>query len=664
MSIIPATMRALQQTSLEGPESLRLVNDAPVPSPGQGQVLIRVIAAGVNFLDISQSRGMSAGGPQPPYLAGIEGAGEVVALGHGASGVKVGAHVIGVGIGGGAFAEYMVLPAAGAVPVPAGWADEQALGMVVSWPTALAALKPLGLVEAGQTVLIHAAAGGTGQAAVKMAKHYGARVIAVASPEKHQVVWALGADHVLDSRGSDIAAEVLQPTGGAGVDLVLESVGGDTLETSMAAARRVTGRVVVYGLAGGEAALTNWDLVYKHQIHLIGLNIGILIQSAPQIFGEVMGEMFRLIAAGVLSPGQPALYELAEGPKALAKLEREPPSASSPSCRPQSRFRPRTQLQYDRDRPRQDRIGDRSQPRYRQSPGRRSLARGAKHVYAGTRQLLTHTDRRVTPLMLDVTNAAQIQAAADQVEALDILINNAGIMLPDHPFDPAVLERHLTVNLFGSNTVTQAFLPALISSRGAVVNMLSCVALAPLPTFTSYSISKSAAFSLTKTLRAAHAEQGVTFHAVLAGPIDTDMTRQLEIPKTSPTSAARAIFDAFENGEEDIFPDPATAPLAPAWAAGVAKLLEHQFALLRRLKQSIAAKPQRPLSNSTGHVRRISSCGATACTRPFLDSGRGRNQQRLRPAICHLKQPANDSSKPRRAAYAVTPNAVPQAATI
>lgn len=320
----PDTMRALQQTSLEGPKDLRLITDAPVPSPGPGEVLIRVVAAGVNFVDISHAQGSFAGGPQPPYLAGIEGVGEVVAVGEGVTDLESGAHVIGVGIGGGAFAEYMVLPAVAAVPVPDGWADEQALGLVVSWPTALAALKPLGGVTAGQTVLIHAAAGGTGQAAVKMAKHYGAEVIATASPEKHDAVLALGADHVLDSRSTDLTAEVLGLTGDpgdAGADLVLESIGGSTLDASLAATKRVTGRVVVYGLAGGEAAISNWDLVYKHQVHVIGLNIGILIQAAPQIFGEVMGEMFGLIAAGVLGPAQPTVYELADGPEALTKLE-------------------------------------------------------------------------------------------------------------------------------------------------------------------------------------------------------------------------------------------------------------------------------------------------------------------------------------------------------
>jgi NADPH:quinone reductase len=318
---VPATMRALQQTSLNGPQDLRLVTDAPVPSPAPGEVLIRVAAAGVNFVDISQARGTFAGGPRPPYLAGIEGAGEVTVVGEGVTGLEPGAHVIGVAMAGGAFAEYMALPAAAVVPVPAGWADAQALGLVVNWPTALAALKPLGGIAAGQTVLIHAAAGGTGQAAVRMAKHYGATVIATASPGKHEVVRALGADHVIDSHSADLVADVLQRTGGAGVDLVLESVGGATLAASMAATKRVTGRVVVYGLAGGEAPITNWELVYKHQIHVIGLNIGILIQAAPHIFGEVMGEMFGLLAAGALGPGQPTIYELADGPKALAELE-------------------------------------------------------------------------------------------------------------------------------------------------------------------------------------------------------------------------------------------------------------------------------------------------------------------------------------------------------
>ncbi|MGI5243973.1 NADPH:quinone oxidoreductase family protein [Dactylosporangium sp. CA-139066] len=313
-------MRALQQTSLNGPQDLRLVTDAPVPVAGPGEVLVRVTAAGVNFGDILQSRGAFPGGPRPPYVAGFEAAGEIVAVGEHVTGLRPGVHVVGAGIGGGAFAEYMVLPAVAAVPVPEGWADEQALGLVVAWPTALAALRPLGRIAAGETVLIHAAAGGTGRAAVRMAKHYGATVLAAASAGKHETVRALGADHVLDSRSPAIADEVRELTGGAGVDLVLESAGGATFEAGLASAKRVTGRVVVYGTAGGDAAISNWDLVYRHQIHLIGLNIGMLIQAAPHVFGEVMGELFALIGAGVLTPEPPTVYDLADGARALTDM--------------------------------------------------------------------------------------------------------------------------------------------------------------------------------------------------------------------------------------------------------------------------------------------------------------------------------------------------------
>jgi NADPH:quinone reductase len=316
---LPPTMRALRQTSLDGPRDLLLVTDAPVPAPGPGEVLIRVAAAGVNFADISQAYGLFRNGPRPPYLAGFEAAGEVVAVGAEVTGPRLGARV--VGVGNGAFAEYMVLAAAAAVPVPPGWTEQQALGLVVNWPTALAALGPLGGLTAGQTVLIHAAAGATGQAAVTVAKHRGATVIAAASPGKHGTVLALGADHVLDSRGGDLAGQVLRLTGGAGVDLVLESAGGATFGASLAAAKRVTGRVVVYGVAGGDASVTNWDLVYEQQVHVIGFNLGVLIRAAPHVFGQVVGEMSALIGAGVLTPARPTAYELADGPKALAELE-------------------------------------------------------------------------------------------------------------------------------------------------------------------------------------------------------------------------------------------------------------------------------------------------------------------------------------------------------
>lgn len=211
-----------------------------------------------------------------------------------------------------------------------------------------------------------------------------------------------------------------------------------------------------------------------------------------------------------------------------------------------------------------------------------ALARGASRVYAGTRQPLAHPDERVTPLNLDITDAAQIQSAAGQVASLDMLINNAGIARPDDLTDPAALERHLAVNLFGTCAMTRAFLPALIRSRGAIVNILSVNALAPLPLIIpAYSVSKAAAFSLTQSLRALLAGHGVKVHAVLPGPVDTDMTRGFTIPgKASPESVARAIFNAIDNGEEDIFPDPTSAPMADGWRTSAAKALERQLAQL------------------------------------------------------------------------------------
>ena len=207
-----------------------------------------------------------------------------------------------------------------------------------------------------------------------------------------------------------------------------------------------------------------------------------------------------------------------------------------------------------------------------------ALRRGAKRVYAGTRQPLAHFDGRVTPLTLDVTNAAQIQAAADQVGSLDVLINNAGIALFDDLSDRAVLDQHLTVNLFGPYGVIQAFLPLLTRSRGAIVNNVSTMAVAPLPLTPAYAISKAAAFNLTQSLRALLAGRGVRVHAVLTGPTDTDMTRGFDIPKASAESVARAIFDGVENGEEEIFPDPTSASLADDWRDEVAKAFERQNA--------------------------------------------------------------------------------------
>jgi NAD(P)-dependent dehydrogenase (short-subunit alcohol dehydrogenase family) len=209
-----------------------------------------------------------------------------------------------------------------------------------------------------------------------------------------------------------------------------------------------------------------------------------------------------------------------------------------------------------------------------------ALARDAARVYAGMRQPLEHPDERVTSLILDITSPEQIREAADQVESLDILINNAGVFLYDDLSDRAALERHLAVNFYGTYDVTQAFLPALTRSRGAIVHIGTIAALAPIPLTPAYSVSKAAAFNLAQSLRILLAGQGVRVHAVLSGPVDTDMVRDLDVPKSSPGSVARAIFDGIDDGEEDIFPDPFSQALADGWRTGVAKALERQNAAL------------------------------------------------------------------------------------
>jgi NAD(P)-dependent dehydrogenase (short-subunit alcohol dehydrogenase family) len=209
-----------------------------------------------------------------------------------------------------------------------------------------------------------------------------------------------------------------------------------------------------------------------------------------------------------------------------------------------------------------------------------ALRRGAKRVYAASRRAQVFPDQRVTPLLLDVTAQTQIWEAADRVQSLDVLINNAGVSVPDDLSDRSVFEHHLAINLYGTLDVTRAFLPLLARSRGAVVNIVSLGAVAAVPVLPAYSVSKAASLSLTQSLRALLASQHVNVHAVMPGPIDTDMVRDLDVPKTSPEDVARGTLDGVERGEEEIFPDPMSQSLSDAWRMGVAKEFERQNALL------------------------------------------------------------------------------------
>lgn len=206
-----------------------------------------------------------------------------------------------------------------------------------------------------------------------------------------------------------------------------------------------------------------------------------------------------------------------------------------------------------------------------------ALDRGARKIYAASRSGTDIVDPRIFRVLLDVTVEPQIAAASGAVEELDLLINNAGVATYGDLSNFDDLEQHLAVNLFGTLSVSRAFIPQLRRSRGAIANLLSLAGIAPVPVMPAYSVSKAAALNLTQNLRTFLAPASIKVHSVLLGPIDTDMTRALTLSKTSPAVAARGIFDGLAAGDEDIFPDPASQPIAGGWNVSVSKALEREF---------------------------------------------------------------------------------------
>jgi NAD(P)-dependent dehydrogenase (short-subunit alcohol dehydrogenase family) len=197
------------------------------------------------------------------------------------------------------------------------------------------------------------------------------------------------------------------------------------------------------------------------------------------------------------------------------------------------------------------------------------LAAGAAKVYAAARQPVAHADPRVVPLALDVDDPAAIAAAAERAGDVTLLINNAGVLEGGDIFTAGAdaVERQLVVNGLAPLRLAVALAPALRRSRGAIANILSVVALAPMPGLASYSASKALAASLTGSLRATLAADGVGVHAVFPGPVDTAMAAGIELPKTSPAAVAAAVLAGIEAGEAEIFPDEFARQIAAGWYA-------------------------------------------------------------------------------------------------
>ena len=209
------------------------------------------------------------------------------------------------------------------------------------------------------------------------------------------------------------------------------------------------------------------------------------------------------------------------------------------------------------------------------------LDAGARRVYAAARNpdSVASADPRVVKLRLDVTDAASVAALAAAAPDVTLAINNAGALDVGGPLEASEgsIERLFAVNFFGPLRVARALAPALESNRGALVNVLTIVALASMPALAGYNASKAAAWSMTQSLRGTLAARGVAVHAVFPGPIDTEMAAAITLPKTSPQDAAQAILAGIAAGEEDIFPDPMSRQVYAGWKADH-KAIEKQFA--------------------------------------------------------------------------------------
>jgi len=325
-------MKTVRFHEIGGPEVLTY-EDVADPVAGPGELLIRVEAVGINFADILRRRGDPYPEPSPlPFTVGGEVAGMVAALGEGVEGPAIGTPVFAASRAGG-YAQFVVVPASSAIPLPDGIDAVQATALVVQGLTALFALRDAGRLEKGETVLIEAAAGGVGSFAVQLAKILGAgTVIGAASSEaKRAVAMSFGADAVVDYTDPDWAEHVRAMTGGKGVDIVLEMTGGATLPRALDALAPF-GRMIVYGLASGEPVDVDPQRLVNFNQTVTGFYIGgffaypeRIAVGLAEIVGHVQAGTLDLQIGGVLPLSRAAdAHRLLEGRQSTGKLVLKP----------------------------------------------------------------------------------------------------------------------------------------------------------------------------------------------------------------------------------------------------------------------------------------------------------------------------------------------------
>ncbi|MEW2347068.1 NADPH:quinone oxidoreductase family protein [Streptomyces sp. NPDC006684] len=286
-------MRAWQVAETGEPERVMRLAETERPEPGSGQLLVEVLAANVNFPDALLCRGQYQIRPPLPFTPGVELCGRT----------EDGRRLIGTPVlPHGGFAEYALLEEAASLPAPDALDDAEAAALHIGYQTGWFGLHRRARIAAGETLLVHAAAGGVGSAAVQLGKAAGARVIGVVGgPEKAGVARALGCDLVLDRHADDIIASVKEFTGGRGADVVYDPVGGDSYAKS-AKCVAFEGRIVVVGFTSGTipAPALNHAMVKNYAI--LGLHWGLYAKYAPRTIAECHRELTRLAAEGTIKP--------------------------------------------------------------------------------------------------------------------------------------------------------------------------------------------------------------------------------------------------------------------------------------------------------------------------------------------------------------------------
>jgi NADPH:quinone reductase len=314
-------MKAWQVTQLGDPVDVLALNEVPDPEAGPGQVLVRVRAAAANFPDVLMCRGLYQVRPELPFTPGIELCGEIVAVGAGVTGFGVGDRVIGGPVQPtGGFGELAVMRADAILPAPDGLDDAEAAAFFITYQTGWFGLHRRAQLKAGETLLVHAAAGGVGSGAVQLGKAAGARVIGVVGGQrKAEAARALGADVVIDRREQDFVEVVKEVTGGRGADVVYDPVGGETYARSTKCIA-FEGRILIIGFASGHipTATLNHALIKNYSI--VGLHWGLYATKDPQSLKDAHTQLSALVADGLIRPLISERLPLGDVADGLARL--------------------------------------------------------------------------------------------------------------------------------------------------------------------------------------------------------------------------------------------------------------------------------------------------------------------------------------------------------